>query len=225
MELLQLFKENFLKIFDEYGFLHFCCKNLLKSKEKIYWFDQHHPIKDGIAYYRERAVKIQESVGLDYWWRGYSSFDRVDFKKFTSLFEVLRQFEGDPRFSLHISCLSQYFNIPEEILLNDYLDMKDLKEIESNYTVKRAGKENFRYHAVRRAESNLTEGSQDFSTNQSFSYENNTKLEIFSQNIDRQGIQTMITIKTIWDVDFVKYLSDFDIIVYGKDFPFVKFKE
>ena len=69
--------------------------------------------------------------------------------------------------------------------------MKDLKEVESNYIVKRSGRENFRYKALRleEKESNLTEGSQDFSTNKSFSYENNTKLEIFSQNIDRQGIQ------------------------------------
>ena len=129
---------------------------------------------------------------MDYWWRGYSIFDRVYLKKFTSLFEVLLEFEGDPRFSLHISCLSQYFNITEEVLLNDYLDMKDLKEVESNYIVKRSGRENFRYKALRieEKESNLTEGSQDFSTNQSFSYENYTKLEIFSQNIERQGIQT-----------------------------------
>ena len=70
--------------------------------------------------------------------------------------------------------------------------MKDLKEVESNYIVKRSGRENFRYKALRieEKESNLTEGSQDFSTNQSFSYENYTKLEIFSQNIERQGIQT-----------------------------------
>ena len=69
--------------------------------------------------------------------------------------------------------------------------MKDLKEVESNYIVKRAGIQNFRYKALRleEKESNLTEGSQDFSTNKSFSYENNTKLEIFSQNIDRHGIQ------------------------------------
>ena len=103
--------------------------------------------------------------------------------------------------------------------------MEDLKEVKSNYTVKRAGDKDFRYHAVRRAEANQTEGSQDFTTNKSFSYVNNTKLEIFSQNIDRQGIQTMITIKTVWDADFLKNLSDFDIIVYGKDFAFVKFEE
>lgn len=161
---------------------------------------------------------------MDYWWRGYSSFDRVYLNKFTSLFEVLRELEGDQRFPQHINCLSQYFNITEEDLLNDYLDMKDLKEVELHYMIKRVGTDNFRYHALRRGERNQTEGSHDFKTYESFSYQNNTKLEIYSQNIDRDAIQKLITLKTIWNSDFVNNLTNFDIIVYGKDFEFKKFK-
>ena len=96
--------------------------------------------------------------------------------------------------------------------------------------VKRAGTENFRYHAKRREDYNQTEGSADFLTNNSYSYvkNNNTKLEIYAENIDRDGIQKMISIKTTWDADFDEHLDiveSFDIIVYAKDFAFQKFEK
>ena len=113
-------EENFLKVFEEYGFLHFCCRNLLKSQAKIYLFDQHLPLKGKNINY-DSDGKFRFYRGFDYWWRGYSPFNRLYLNKFTSLFEVLREIERDQRFSQHISCLSQYFNITEEILLSDYL--------------------------------------------------------------------------------------------------------
>ena len=107
--------------------------------------------------------------------------------------------------------------------MDDYLDMKDLKDVESHYLVKRAGTDNFRFRALRLG--NQTDGSHDFLTNESYSYENNTKLEIYSQNIDRDQIQKLITLKIFLDADFADNLTHFDIMVYGKDFEFKKFKK
>ena len=101
---------NLLELIREFGFLHFCSSTIFEFDE---YFD--HFIERN--YWRQRRS--------DYWWRGFSPYD-IDYSKtFKNLFYVLVAFEKDERFSEHLSCFSEIFNVPIEVIKQEYLELKD----------------------------------------------------------------------------------------------------
>ena len=111
--------ENFLSLFREFGFLHFCSGvgNQGTSLEVL----------DILT----RGFGRDES-----WWRGYSPYDDYS-DDFAMLLDTLLIFQDDIRFSDHIGCLAKIFDIDQNVVYRDFNHMKDLKVSKRSMIVRR----------------------------------------------------------------------------------------
>ena len=83
------------------------------------------------------SLAYRGKVTRDSWWRGYSPYDLGYSDDYTILLDAFLVFQDDFRFSPHLVCLAKIFDIDENVLYRDIINLKDLKVSKTSKVVRK----------------------------------------------------------------------------------------
>ena len=127
------FTENMLSLLREFGFLNFCSVPNFIFDPLIFDWDT---VSNYDVFFQFKANTVDFGV-VDFWWRGYSPYDKDFSDDFDTLLDALLIFDGENRFSEHIVCLSKIFDINPNVLNRDFRNMRDLKVAKTSMVVRK----------------------------------------------------------------------------------------